>query len=239
MPNTAVVKVDPARRFQSLMDDELLGRLRIPSELGSTKNPNKNPVAEKAVQELEDELFHTNPSGGDTNPVQLAVSHCSSQQLNPKEWLIIKRNMDTAGSIHHTTTPMVDQELIHNQHESGTSNHQNSQRSKAPHARTLPDILIEVGDIVYLVADINKTRDRDHYLVIATYGPWCSISIFTGSQLCATVYRVKSLLVSRCHLITSPLIPLLQWHQTLRKITWQILQTPTRPACHSTGDVHP
>ena len=186
----------------------------------------------KAVQELEYELFHTNPSGGDTNPVQLAVA---TALLNT--WIrrsgLSSREMWTQRDQLTTQLPMVDQELTHNQHESCTSNHQNSQRSKAPHARSLPDIPIEAGDIVYFVADKSKTQDRDHYLVIATYGSWFSISIFTGSQLCATVYRVKSLPVSRYHLITSPPIPLLQWHQTLRKITRQILQTPTRPACHS------
>ena len=86
---------------------------------------------------------------------------------------------------------MADQELIRNQHESRTSNHPYSQQSKAPHARTLPFVPIEVGDIVYLVADKNKIRGHDRYLVVATDGPWCSISKFTGSQLCATAHRVK------------------------------------------------
>ena len=186
-----VVRVDPAPGFQSIWDDELLGRHGIQIELGSAKNPNKNPVAEKAVQELEAELLCLNPSGGPTNPVQLAVAtallntRIRGGGLSSRE-MWTQRDQFTAQQL-----PMADQELIRNQHESRTSNHPYSQQSKAPHARTLPLVPIEVGDIVYLVADKNKTRGRDRYLVVATDGPWCSISKFTGSQLRATAYRVK------------------------------------------------
>ena len=53
----AVLWMDPAPAFKALVSDSLLAQHRISLELGRAKNLNKNPVAEKAVQELEEELL--------------------------------------------------------------------------------------------------------------------------------------------------------------------------------------
>ena len=53
----AVVRTDPAPGFKALTDDQLLKHNRITIDLGHAKNQNKNPVAERAVQELEIELL--------------------------------------------------------------------------------------------------------------------------------------------------------------------------------------
>ncbi len=52
----AVIRTDPAPAFVSLSNDHTLDRYRITIEIGRIKNLNKNPVAEKAVQELEHEI---------------------------------------------------------------------------------------------------------------------------------------------------------------------------------------
>ena len=52
----AVIRTDPAPGCKALVDNPLLKKHRITIELGQAKNPNKNPVAERAVQELETEL---------------------------------------------------------------------------------------------------------------------------------------------------------------------------------------
>ena len=49
----AVIRTDPAPGFASLNNDEILRQHHIVIEVGRVKNPNKNPVAEKAVLELE------------------------------------------------------------------------------------------------------------------------------------------------------------------------------------------
>ena len=48
--------------FQSLSKDAVLKKFGITLELGNAKNPNKNSVAEKAIQELENELIKENPN---------------------------------------------------------------------------------------------------------------------------------------------------------------------------------
>lgn len=50
----AVIRTDPAPGFTRLAQDELLQNHRLSIEVGRIKNPNKNPVAEKAVRELEE-----------------------------------------------------------------------------------------------------------------------------------------------------------------------------------------
>jgi hypothetical protein len=50
--------VDPAPWFRSLQDDPFLKQFNISVEVGRVKNPNKNPVVEKAIAELEDELLN-------------------------------------------------------------------------------------------------------------------------------------------------------------------------------------
>ena len=51
--------------------------------------------------------------------------------------------------------------------------------------------LIEVGDLVYLHSDRNKSRARDRYLVVSLDPPFCNIKKFVGSQLRSSSYRVK------------------------------------------------
>ena len=58
----------------ALVEDPTLQRLGIRLEVGRVKNPNKNPVAEKAVLEVEDELLRQEPCGGPVSPLILAIA---------------------------------------------------------------------------------------------------------------------------------------------------------------------
>ena len=66
----AVIRTDPAPGFKALVNDPLLKKHRIIIELGQAKNP----VAERAVQELETELLRQEPLGGAVSPLTLAVA---------------------------------------------------------------------------------------------------------------------------------------------------------------------
>lgn len=70
----SVTRVDPAPGFASLYGDEILRQYGFALELGRVKNPNKNPVAEKYVVELEDELLCICPEGGKNTPLSLAAA---------------------------------------------------------------------------------------------------------------------------------------------------------------------
>ena len=53
----AIVRVVPAPGLIALKDDSLLQPLRISIEIDKIKNINKNPVAERPIQELEEEFL--------------------------------------------------------------------------------------------------------------------------------------------------------------------------------------
>ena len=70
----AVIRTDPAPGFGALVNDALLAKYRLTIELGRVKNVNNNPVAEKAVRELECELVHQPPTGGTVTQLVLSVA---------------------------------------------------------------------------------------------------------------------------------------------------------------------
>ena len=80
------------------------------------------------------------------------------------------------------------------------ANHPQSEKSKAPVAKTRPADRIAVGDLVYFYSDRNKTRARDRYLVVEIDGAFCNVRKFAGSQLRSTSYRVKT---SECYRVPS------------------------------------
>ena len=70
----AVIRVDPAPGFVSLKNTNALQHLGVSIEVGRIKNINKNPVAEKAVQELEEKLLCQEPGGGPVTEVGLPIA---------------------------------------------------------------------------------------------------------------------------------------------------------------------
>ena len=59
----ATIRFDCASGFQSLVGEKALLNYGVRLQLGRTKNVNKNPVAEKAIEELECELRKTKTRG--------------------------------------------------------------------------------------------------------------------------------------------------------------------------------
>ena len=92
--------------------------------------------------------------------------------------------------------PMSYEDLITKQHDQRLINHPYSMKSKAPLALPRPSPSIEVGDLVYIHSDRNKSRARDRYLVTSVDGAFCNVRKFIGSQLRSTSYRIKK---SECY----------------------------------------
>ena len=55
------IRVDTHTSFQALQEDKILEDNKIKLVVGNEKNVNKNSVAEKAIQELEDKLAKLSP----------------------------------------------------------------------------------------------------------------------------------------------------------------------------------
>ena len=87
---------------------------------------------------------------------------------------------------------MSDEDLITKQYDQRLINHPYSMKSKAPLALPRSSPSIEVGDLVYIHSDRNKSRARDRYLVTSVDGAFCNVRKFIGSQLRSTVIASKS-----------------------------------------------
>ena len=75
----SVIRTNNAPAFQklvamSLQDNSVFKNLNIILQLGDALNPNKNPIAENAVKELEKELLRLNLSNKQIQPVTLSLA---------------------------------------------------------------------------------------------------------------------------------------------------------------------
>ena len=200
---TAVIRTDPAPGFKALRDDQLLKHHRITLEIGDAKNRNKNPVAERAVQEVESELLRHDPLGGPVNHVQLAVVTANLNARLRSRGLSAREMWTQRDQFTNQQIPLQDQDIILRQHTQRLSNHPHSEKSKTPIPKSTPTDRVAVGDLVYLYADRNKTRARDRYLVVEITGSFCNVKKFVGSQLRSTSYRVK---MSECYRVPSEVV---------------------------------
>ena len=144
----AVILTDTAPGFKSLVNDQLLQLHRIVLELGNPKNPNKNPVAEKAVQELEIELLRQDPLGGAVSEVTLAVATANLNSRVRSRGLSSREMWYQRDQFSNRQLPMSDEDLITKQHDQRLVNHPYSMKSKAPLALPRPTPSIAVGDLV-------------------------------------------------------------------------------------------
>jgi hypothetical protein len=187
----SVVRVDPAPGFLSLRSDESLLRHNLVLEIGRPKNVNKNPIAERAIQELELELLRQDPTPSSITTLSLTLAVCRlntrirSRGLSARE-MWTQRDQFTNDQIH-----LSDLSLISTQHEQRLANHPHSEVSKCPNRRLPPCARISVGDVVYLHSDGHKNRSRSRYLVVTVDHPWCNVRKFTMSQFRSSSYRVK------------------------------------------------
>lgn len=187
----AVVRVDPAPGFVALANDEFLLKHRIRLEFGRTKNPNKNPVAEHAIRELEQELLHIQPGGAPVSKTDLAIavatlnSRLRSSGVSAREFWC-QRDQFTMSQI-----PIDDQTEIRDKQNRRNKNHTVSEKSKSPSCRYPVDVPVNVGDLVYIKSDLHKNQARPRYLVSSSADGWCYVRKFTGQQLRAGTYKVR------------------------------------------------
>lgn len=188
----AVIRADGAPAFQALARDQKLLTYNILIEIGRIKNINKNPVAERAVQELEEELRRVMSRNDKISSTTLAIataqmnSRIRASGLSSRE-LWLQRDQYTNDQL-----PLQDKLVIASQHDRRKHNHGPSEISKAHGHQRAPEVAIQPGDIVYLHQEHAKLHPRDRYLVTSVDPPdWCNIRKFVGHQLRNTSYRTK------------------------------------------------
>ena len=120
---TAVIRTDPPTGFKALAEDELLERHRICLEIVRAKILNKNPVAERAVQEVVNEILHQDPSGGPVTDVALAIATANLNARIRSRGLSAREMWSQRDQFSNQQIPLLDQELILKQNQQRLSNH--------------------------------------------------------------------------------------------------------------------
>ena len=181
----AVIRVDPAPGFNSLKNDPLLASHRLRVEVGEAKNKNKNPIAEKAVQEFEDELLRQDPERVQVTSAQLAVVIAGLNSRIRNQGLSSREIWTQRDQFSHDQLPLLsDEQYITQQYK----NRQRDHRFQPASFKT--DNQISVGDLVYLYADKDKTHSHPRYMVSAIDQEWCFLRKFVGKQLRHNAYKV-------------------------------------------------
>ena len=112
-----------------LTDDRLLQQHRITVEIGRIKNVNKNPVAEKAVRELEDELLRIDPSGGPLSALTLSIAVANLNARVRSRGLSAREMLYQRDQFNNLQMPIHDQQLIQSQFQSRSHNHRHSEKA--------------------------------------------------------------------------------------------------------------
>ncbi|CAC5386069.1 unnamed protein product [Mytilus coruscus] len=135
----------------------------------------------------------SNPSSPVLTPLTLSLVTARQNTRIRNRGLSAREMWTQRDQFSNNQIPLTVQNLIITQHEQRLNfkNHPHREKTKCPSGKlpVCPDL--EIGEIVYLRCDLNKTKSRDRYLVVAVDTPWCSIRKFIGSQLRQNSYRVK------------------------------------------------
>ena len=188
---TAIIRTDPATGLQALINDKVLQTHGLSVEVGEAKNVNKNPEAEKGIEELHAEITRLQPLGGKISDTTLAVavstlnSRIRFNHLSASEMWTQREMMSGKQLV------VSDEELISSRLKQRKSNHQASAKYKARGDMTVHHPIIKVGDIVYVYSDRDKLKSREKYLVISVAEKDVTVQKFTENQLRAKQYHVK------------------------------------------------
>ena len=187
----SIVRSDPAPGLKALENDALLKKHRIVVDVGRIKNLNKNPVAERAVQEIEEVITRMETHNEALNDISLAVL---TARLNNKirlNGLSSREILMQRDQYSNVPIPINDKEIILEKHARAINDHESSEKSKSGGNPPLRPLNVNIGDLVHLYNDKDKHHPRSRYIVTGKDGMWLQIRKFTGSQLRTLAYKVK------------------------------------------------
>ena len=162
--------MDCAPSLKSLALNNCLDQHNIFLELGNTKNINKNPVAERANQELELELLKIDPSGNPVSAVTLLKAVCTLNSRIRSNGLSSKEMFTRRDQISGDHLKFTDKVIATKQESAKTANHPHSSKSKAKGAGPAKCSSSSAGDLVYLKEKGSKFEPRQPYMVVNVSG---------------------------------------------------------------------
>ena len=179
----AIVRVDPAPGFKALKGDSILKKHRIELDVGREKNVNKNPVAERAVQELEEVIQRQDFHNAIITESNLAIITARLNNKLRSNGLSSREIFTQRDQFSHQQIPLEDKQIIFEKHASALKNHQYSESFKSRNNPTRQNADVAIGDLVHLCSDKSKHHPRERYLVTSIDGNWCLVRKFVGCDL--------------------------------------------------------
>ena len=189
--NGARIRVDGATAMQSLVNDETLSRNGLHLEVGRLKNVNKNPVAEKAIQELERELKRICPEGGPINGTILALAVVTLIKRIRNRGLSAYEILTQRDNVIGDHLRLNDAHLAHQQHDLRLRNHYPSALSKVPKGKPAQHLNTALGELVYIKQEGSKHTARDRYIITAVSESFLTVQKLSGSRFGKKQYQVK------------------------------------------------
>ena len=191
-PQTVVtIRLDNATGLAALKNDLMLQTFNIVLDFGRIHNKNKNPVIEKAIQELGGEMLRYSSSGGPFTSSELAyITNILNSRLRHhglSAWEIMYQRNQYSGEQIEVNDLQLAEEQMHLR----VSNQQYSAKCKAQGKPPAVDADIRTGSIVYIKGEGDKTKSRERYIVVNVVGDSCTLRKLTKSQLRSKPYQLK------------------------------------------------
>ena len=189
MNKKTTVRVDPHSSFKSLKHDKILEEHGIALEIGDEKNLNKNSVAEKGIQELEEELVKLAPEGQPINELILAkATHNLNSRIRhtrrSAQELLMKRDQFTGESLE-----VRDREISDKQH--NMRRKKNEEKISDP-KKTKQKTEYRKGDVVFVISDRHKHKERETYMVVNVENDLIEVVKSKRGKTSGTKYKVKA-----------------------------------------------
>lgn len=202
-PQTVVtVRADNAPGLASLKGDIWLQKLNIHLDYGRIHNKNKNPVIEKAIQELGGEMLRYSSHGGPFTASELAyITNILNSRLRHhglSAWEVMyQRNQFNGEQIDISFL-----QIAECQSDMRATNQQHSAKFKSRGNPPAQAADVQCGSLVYIKGDGDKTKSRERYLVTQIKGDSCTLQKISKSQLRSKPYQLK---VTEIYPVTSEL----------------------------------
>ena len=184
------IRVDCAPALRSLQNDSQLLSLGIDVQLGDEKNPNKNPVADKAIQELELELLKLTGSSSPVSTSCLVQAVCNLNSRIRYSNLSAKEMLMGRDQISGCRLQFSDQVLSNLQNENRISNHLPSALSKSRGATSAKNRSMKVGTLVYIKHEGDKFKPRESYVITSVQGEKATLQKMNRRKFSSREYSV-------------------------------------------------
>ena len=166
---------------------------------GYENNPNKNPVADKAIQELELELLKLTNSSSAISASILVQAVCNlnarirHNNLSAKEMFLGRDQVDGHRLQFSDKTISSDQNL------NRTSNHHTSAKTKARGGKAaVADDKLSVGSLVFIKHEGDKFHPRESYVVVKLRGDSVVLQKINNGKFSSRQYVVPHNRVFPC-----------------------------------------